>query len=258
MVAFFTSQLDFIYFFYGLAFILLGATCWAIARSSVARVAWVAMSGFAFLHGVGESSTSAPWSSGDSHAFAIARTALMTTSFVLLLEFARIEAGRLGLTLPGRWIYVPLLLLVALAGMAGGRGVAAIAARYVLGFAGAISASIVLAWQATTFSGGARRFALMASADLRYMRWPRVSSFQPHHSGPPDVINYESFFKATHLPIQLVRGLLACWISFSIWAVWGEQLAAEALFVALHTLRPRAILMDACHDGHDPRAGLGA
>ncbi len=37
MVAFFTSQLDFIYFFYGLAFILLGATCWAIARSSVAR-----------------------------------------------------------------------------------------------------------------------------------------------------------------------------------------------------------------------------
>jgi diguanylate cyclase (GGDEF)-like protein len=29
------------------------------------------------------------------------------------------------------------------------------------------------------------------------------------------------------MPIQFVRGLLACWIAFSIWAIWGHQLTRE-------------------------------
>jgi diguanylate cyclase (GGDEF)-like protein len=228
MVSFFSSQLDFIYFFYGLAFILLGVTCWAIARSSVVRVAWAALSGFAFLHGVGEWLDLSALIIGDSHAFAIVRAVVMTASFVLLLEFSRIEAGRLGLVLAGRWIYVPLLLVVALTGMASGLSVAAIAARYLLGFAGAISASIVLARQATTFSGGARRFALLASVGFALYALAAGVVVPAAPFWPADVINYETFFTATGVPIQLVRGLLACWISFSIWAIWGEQLAAEA------------------------------
>ena len=40
MAAFFSTQLDFILFFYGLAFILLGATCFAIfATPAAARAA---------------------------------------------------------------------------------------------------------------------------------------------------------------------------------------------------------------------------
>ncbi len=34
MAAFFANQLDFILFFYGLAFILLGSVCFAIARGT--------------------------------------------------------------------------------------------------------------------------------------------------------------------------------------------------------------------------------
>ena len=34
MAAFFANQLDFIFFFYGLAFILLGSVCFAIGRGA--------------------------------------------------------------------------------------------------------------------------------------------------------------------------------------------------------------------------------
>jgi diguanylate cyclase (GGDEF)-like protein len=44
---------------------------------------------------------------------------------------------------------------------------------------------------------------------------------------PATVFNYTWFADLTGTPIQLVRGVLACWISFSIWAIWGQQLALE-------------------------------
>ncbi len=49
MAAFFGEQLDFILFFYGLAFILLGAVCFAAARSGSSNVAWGVLGTFAYL-----------------------------------------------------------------------------------------------------------------------------------------------------------------------------------------------------------------
>ena len=54
MAAFLSNQLDFIFFFYGLAFILLGATCWTVARSQGGGEAWAMLGAFGFAHGIGE------------------------------------------------------------------------------------------------------------------------------------------------------------------------------------------------------------
>src|SRR5580704_15404304 len=51
---FLSNQLDFILFFYGLGFILLGCVCFAIARGGRQATPWAVLASFAFLHGVSE------------------------------------------------------------------------------------------------------------------------------------------------------------------------------------------------------------
>ena len=54
MADFIAEQADFILFFYGLAFILLGITCFAIARSAADAVAWTWLGSFGLVHGASE------------------------------------------------------------------------------------------------------------------------------------------------------------------------------------------------------------
>jgi diguanylate cyclase (GGDEF)-like protein len=44
---------------------------------------------------------------------------------------------------------------------------------------------------------------------------------------PADVLNYDSFVHATGVPIQFVRGLLACWMTLSIWGYWRQKLILD-------------------------------
>ena len=148
MFGFLSGQLDFILFFYGLGFILLGCVCFAIARGGRQATPWAVLASFAFLHGVSEWLDLIALIVGDTPAFAVGRTALMTVSFMLLLEFARQEAVRLGLKVTGRWIYAPLLLIVALGARLAGLNGANAFARYSFGATGAIATSIVLALHA--------------------------------------------------------------------------------------------------------------
>jgi diguanylate cyclase (GGDEF)-like protein len=227
MASFFSNQLDFIFFFYGLAFILLGATSFAIARSRGSGEAWAALGWFAFVHGAAEWLDLSALIVGDTPAFAVTRTALMTGSFMILIEFARLEAIRFGLRLPGRWIYVPLVLLVALAGVGGGLNVAGAVARYVLGFVGAMAAAFVFARYARAFSGAARRLAVFAAISFALYGVAAGAIVPSAPFWPAAEFDYKWFAELTGTPIQLVRGLLACAISFSIWAIWGQQQALE-------------------------------
>jgi hypothetical protein len=179
MVGFFNTQLDFIFFFYGLAFILLGATCIALARGSAGGKPWGVLGFFALAHGAGEWLDLTALVVGDTPVFAVLRTALMTGSFVLLLEFARRTAIGLGLRLPGPWLYVPLLAMVAATGAIAGLNAAGIVARYTLGFAGAMGTGAVFAWLARGFSGGRRHLAIDTAPRFRALR----TGCRGHRSG---------------------------------------------------------------------------
>lgn len=54
MAAFFYTELDFIFFFYGLAFILLGTVCFAISRGRGHGMPWATLGLFAYCHGASE------------------------------------------------------------------------------------------------------------------------------------------------------------------------------------------------------------
>lgn len=210
-----------------MAFILLGATCWAVARGKNGGEAWAMLGAFAFIHGTSEWLDLTALIVGDSAAFTIARTVLMTVSFIVLMDFARLEAARLGLKVPGRWIYVLLALLVALAGVVEGVTAASIVARYAIGVVSATGASVVLAWQARALSGSAKWFTLSASAGFALYAIAAGMIVPAGPFWPSTIINHGTFFAFTGMPIQLVRGVLACCISLSIWAIWGQQLAAD-------------------------------
>ena len=227
MAGFFSSQLDFILFFYGLAFILLGATCVALARGFGENHSWLLLGLFGFLHGVGEWLDLTALVLGDTPVFATVRVALMTASFALLLEFARREACRLGLKWAKGWMYIPLLAAVALGGAIEGPNAAGIFARYALGFPGALGASAVFARWARDFSDSRKIFAIGAAMGLALYAIAAGIIVPASTFWPASEINYAAFTRVTGVPVQLVRGILACWISFSIWAIWGQQLVLE-------------------------------
>src|ERR1700733_286779 len=143
MATFFSTQLDFVLFFYGLAFLLLGTTCFSISRGERGEESWGVLGLFAIVHGVGEWLDLAALIISDSPSFAVVRIALMTGSFMLLMEFARQNAIRFGLTLQGRWLYPPLVLLVALGGFRGGLNTARGPARSGVGFLGGVGTPLV-------------------------------------------------------------------------------------------------------------------
>lgn len=224
MAVFFSAQLDFIFFFYGLAFILLGSVCLAIASGGRQGPPWLVLGSFAFLHGAGEWLDLLALIVGDTPAFSVSRTALMAVSFMVLLEFARLEAVRLGLKALGRWIYVPLLLLVILGAFVGGLNGANAFARYAFGLTGATATSVVLAFYIKGASPAEERWIFFAVLGFALYAAAAGVIVPATSFWPGDVINYNGFVHLTGMPIQFVRGVLACWIAFAIWGFWGQRL----------------------------------
>jgi diguanylate cyclase (GGDEF)-like protein len=227
MAAFFATQLDFIFFFYGLAFVLLGVVCFAVARVPGRGNCWIALGLFALLHGAGEWLDLIALAVADSSIFAVARIVVMAGSFLLLLEFARQKAIRFGARPMGRYLYAIMILLVAIGGAVGGLSVAAALARYVIGFFAALAASLVFFAHASNFSGTTKRLALLAAAGFALYAVAAGAIVPPAPFWPANTFNYAWFLALTGIPIQLVRGLLACLLAFSVWAIWGQLLIAE-------------------------------
>jgi len=227
MAAFLATQLDFIFFFYGLAFLLLGLICFSIGRERPSEEAWRMLGGFALVHGVVEWLDLGALTLGDSPAFTVARTLLMTASFVPLLEFARLRAASGGARVPGRWIYVPLLTLILIGGVMAGVGAANALARYSLALPGALGAGWALGRSAGA-RGAAGRSAARSGAIALALYGLAAGAIVPGAAfWPANTLNHAAFISVTGLPIQMVRGLLACWIAFSVWAIAGRMAMLE-------------------------------
>jgi diguanylate cyclase (GGDEF)-like protein len=222
-----SGQLDFILFFYGQAFILLGVTCFAIARGGGNRTSWLALGLFGFVHGAGEWLDLTALVIGDSTVFRIVRAAVMAISFVLLLDFARQEAIRLGMNSSGRWICVPLLSLAAVGGALGGTAVGIALTRYFIGFVGATATGLIFACLAKRLGGPERRLSIFTAVAFAVYAIAAGFIVPIAPIWPATVVNHAWFAQFTGVPIQLVRGIIACAIAFSVWAIWGQALILD-------------------------------
>ncbi len=239
MAEFFAEQLDFILFFYGLAFILFGAIAFALSRLR-RRSSWHSLAAFGLIHGVGEWLDLTALVTGDSHGFATARLVPLTLSFLCLLDFARTEAIGFGLKLPGRWISIPLMLGVVLAWYGSEPFVAAVVARYSLALPASIGAALVILHSARKLGG--RQRAWVTASSVGFLLYGLAAGLIVPEAPywPASVINTNTFAESTGVPIQLVRALLACWLSLCAWAVLsyiaGAESGSERYAAFLHKL----------------------
>src|SRR3990167_5339107 len=166
MAELFKAQLDYVFFLYGLAFVVLGAVCFALGDRRPRDLPWRALVAFGLAQGAHEWVVLAALSAGDTPAFLWARLVVLAGSFLPLAEFARLGAARLGRKVPGRWIHAPALLLVALAAVAIGPAAGDAVARYALGCTGGVAAGAVLALLARELAGAEKRWILLAATGL--------------------------------------------------------------------------------------------
>src|SRR5262249_11518395 len=157
---------------------------------------------FGLMHGASEWLDLTAMVVSDSPAFATVRLVVMTTSFVLLMEFARREAIRLGWKAPGSWAYAPMLALVAIGALIDGIGAAGAVARYIFGFFGASAVALVFARLARAFSGFTRRLALCAAGGFAAYAVAAGAIVPAAGIWPADVINHGWFAHLTGVPIQ--------------------------------------------------------
>ena len=139
MNTFLMAQLDYIFFFYGLAFIGLGVVCYVLAKDVDQRLPWGWLALFGFIHGINEWLDLVALCGGNASWFGACRWAFMAASFLCLVEFGRLSLTRRRGRGPGRWLLVVLALGAGLGGMSGWDGLNA-TTRYCLGLVGSLGA----------------------------------------------------------------------------------------------------------------------
>ena len=216
------TGLDYVFFVYGLAFVVL-----ALASRMPARgphlPPWPWLTAFAAVHAANEWADMLAMNLGGGLEWL--RVSLTALSFALLLEFGRACCIATQGRGPRRWIH-GLLAAAALSGALYGLPGLAVTVRYALGLPGAALAALALLGAARgTELRRARALRSAAAAMALYalaagIVVPKAAFF------PASVLNYESFLAVAGFPVQVLRCALAAWMSASLW-LYARATAAE-------------------------------
>lgn len=210
------GQMDYIFFVYGFAFLLLAAILWGRVQSARESLPWRWLAWFGLLHGINEWLDMLAICLGDSPAFRVVRLAFLAASFVPLVEFGRCGLKAQGLRVPGRWALLSLLVVAGLGSLAGMDGLNA-AFRYALGVPGAWLAGVVLLRESRQLSAGRRWPHLLAGvAFLIYglaagLITPKANLF------PAFPLDQETFLAVFGFPVQILRALCAAMAALGLW-----------------------------------------
>src|SRR4030042_5589397 len=117
MADFFSTHLDYILFFCGMAFTLLAGIAFPLARSEGEKLPWRYMGMFGLLYGISEWLDMLALRLGDVPVFAALRLVIMAAGFLFLLEFRGRGTAAAGGRVPGRWILILLPDLAAFGGL---------------------------------------------------------------------------------------------------------------------------------------------
>jgi len=202
---FFIGQMDYIFFVYGLAFLILFFVCISLQKQYKSIIAWNYLGFFGLIHGANEWLGMYVLSVGDNVALEWVRVVMMAVSFICLLEFGRSTCERLKYIKIGGWIYLPLSLVV-FSGFSGGISEVNAVVRYSLGFIGGFWASLAL-WRISRESN-AKSCLDMAVAAVAMAVYALAAGV---------IIDPDLFLKVAGFPIQLLRGFSACVITGMVW-----------------------------------------
>ena len=217
MMDFFKDQMDYIYFFYGLAFIMLAAVCLILRQDREQRLPWLWLGLFGLTHGLHEWMDLIVFSFGSSPPAKVIHLLLLGISFMFLLEFGRAGLVRLSGKGPGRWIFFPLLAFAAMGWLAGLQGVYA-SVRYTFGLTGGVLSAVALFMASKEAAPPPRRWLIAGSVSIGLYALAAgvIVPYAPF--APASLLNNDVFLNTLGVPVQLIRGLLAVCSAVSIWA----------------------------------------
>lgn len=201
MANFFEQQLDYLLFFYGTSFFVLATACYIARKRGDDSLPWGWLFLFSVAHGFNEWLDLAYLNLGGGTLLTVLRVSTLTLSFLFLMEFG--ISGTLSKATALKWLPV-LVGIVPLAGIAFGvSGVLSIS-RYLLGLIGGI-------WAATAFLAAARsknNATLKATAAIMLLyalETGLIVDAAPFF--PASVLNFETFFNTTGIPIQFFKSV---------------------------------------------------
>ncbi|MBF0097283.1 MAG: response regulator [Magnetococcales bacterium] len=212
------GQIDYIYFVYGLSFLVLGSVCLLMPVDQRSPLRWQWLGGFALLHGVSEWLELAEMVTGDSPLFHATRLIIHILAFLLLAEFALQGWSRRRKTqtlFPG--LSILWLVSIIIATDLFGLSTLPAMVRYLLTLP-TCTLSALLLWQESRRDDCTAKswLQLGAMALLGYgfasgILVPAVDIFPATH------LNSKLFLQWTGIPIQLIRSLLAILLTVAIW-----------------------------------------
>ncbi len=247
MVDFWKSQMDYVFFLYGLSFIFLGTICFSLKRSGFTDIPWTILGAFGFLHGLCEWLDLCALSISDGYLFSLIRLLLKCASFAVLISFClrsppirseRAESGWLlivGVTL--FVLFASTILPISLAGLDD-------IGRWLLALPGCLWTASIICKSAIVQDSGKRRnllYALSASfvcyglaAGATVPTSPIVPIWAPTHEG---------FLAAAHVPIQVFRALFAAIAAMVLWAYEVELTASADTAKAMRESFARTLII---------------
>ena len=220
---FLSGQMDYIFFFYGLAFFVMGLLCLLLSKEQNNRIEWFYLALFGLIHGVNEWLDMIALDVNDSRTFGYFRLVVLMISFIFLYEFARTTARNLDIKLFSRRFYW-VLIGAGVAGLFLDQVTANVIIRYTLGLPSALMAAYVLNKDYTRTSKLIKYLAAVFVLEALFagLIGPKAAFF------PAYLINSESFLSTFLVPVQVFRGLIATAGAVIIW-IYHEEIKALRL-----------------------------
>ncbi|HEX9860098.1 MAG TPA: PAS domain-containing sensor histidine kinase [Nitrospirota bacterium] len=211
------SRLDYIFFCYGLAFLLMAVSCFAMGARDRERLGWWLLGFFGLTHGINEWLDLVAFSLGDNEQFSAVRSAVLIVSFLFLMEFGRAGTRKAIGWGPGQWVLALFGAGAAAGAFHGLEGLNA-ASRYSLGLTGGLWAAAFLLAESKRPGEHGRGWLALAGVALGLYAFAAGIIVPRAAFSPADTINTASFLTLTGVPVQFVRGVLAVAAAVSVTA----------------------------------------
>ena len=243
MADFFRWQADYSYFFYGLSLFILSAVSLIARKDKKTALPWVWLGLFGVALCLREWLNVLIIDLTPGIRFNGVSMFIIALSFIFLAEFGRAGIKNLRGKGPGKWILLPLPVLMGMSAVAGWSGMTSVF-LYSIILAAGISAAILLLLASKEEQPVAGKWLFRAGI-LLGLYTVFVVIVPSNHAFPSCVFNKLVFLRTLGFPVYLVKGVLVSLAAISIWAYSLAPSEAESSFYrtrAKHTFLPVSIL----------------